>query len=995
MVELPVVVTPTNNSENVILRSNIPDEDLSDLPTDLSKNQDMREVLVDEVSTRNRNQLVNIDSTPEKQDTSNYTREPKRDRETDLPINSDTRHGAVSRNKSTRLDGFHSVDTPAEKEERPNQDRLYGQVMHDEILEDTFRSHSIAEDHRTMQGDDMHEANLVDDLHRGDADCFTSTPPRDEEKRRKRKDLSGKRIRSKAVTEVADQPQSRPSSPPRTYDEMPEPSERHNIMDDQLDNRGGLQNSYEPFYRAEAPSSEENRSEHSTGSTKKRKKKSRKAADGSRREKRGKPSIKMADGSQSPPLSPPPSSVEPMDQALSENDLNEDEREEAEPRESGFAKGKSAKTRAWGSMKDRMKELKTHVAGKTKRKDGGEKESHMLSKDHDSDDSSTSSPTKGSKHAFSSKGKARDHSAEAEKPPPPPSIPRLEDESAPSRKGKTFQVGGLVVNPSMVIGLVLLGVAVFRGTSGLSASAFGLDTSGTSSGATTSSYIFGGMAVLIVVALLGTWYTGKPMKDIIYDKSVRLQSTETGDSADRGRAGRSADQARKQSTEDIDQEDMLLRDAQEQVKELFPHQKMQSAALTVFYDLMHAPWQDPDPESLQLLRELGRKVWEKPHRPKYKAALEDLREVAVQLFADYLRVPDRGAYLSGELLRIEVMSDHSAIRISAFPGENLDVNADMPREKANWKRGLQTIRQLSDEWSQLFPNQKMPPIEIVACRPPADFGVRQFQFLRECAKAPRQVDTVARKQYQGVKKQWSSCNSRGLPLSGIGRLADGTRDDTRAYMIHDLFELTQPTRIVIDYLPHRHRQAEALGWADTLTNTRLLRASCFSDVAKACAGYTQNNRLDILDLGPCLPMEQDDSDASHAGDIYFAFTKIQVGILRVALNESRDFRQDDGLTEIECFAATLCDRAKGMLPMFTGDTPAWLVLHVGSNKQKTDFKDTVEGLLFGRSIKSFRAKQLLALMSRACSTTEASASSSRLWSDAEIRELENLLGATG
>ncbi|KAJ9098357.1 hypothetical protein QFC20_005982 [Naganishia adeliensis] len=707
----------------------------------------------------------------------------------------------------------------------------------------------------------------------------------------------------------------------------------------------------------------------------------------------------MADGSYSAPLSPTRSSADgPMDEdAIAEDHDGEDERAESEPLEAGSAKEKSGKKRTWGSMKDRLKGVTTKVTRRTKRKgSGGGEKSRGQSKDSDSDDPVLSSPTKSVNHTSYSKGKGKNNSPVSETSSTP-SIPRLEDKSSPSREGKTFQVVGLDLNPSMVVGVVLLGVAIFRVTSGFSAGSSGVDTSGTSSAATTPIYMFGGMAVLVVVVLLGTWFKGKPQNNINYSKNGRHQGTamDEAESAEPGRAERSADQARKRSPEDVDQEDKLLQDAQEQVKELFPHRHMQSAAFTVFYDLLHAPWQDPDPESLQRLRELERKEWGTNYRSKHKAAFESMREVAVQLFADYLQVQDRGAYLSGELLRVEVMSDHAAIRISAFPGENLDVNADMSREKANRQRGLQTIRQLPDEWSQLFPDQEMPPIDIVACRPPADFDVRQFQFLRECAKAPRQLDMRARKRYQGFKEKWLSCKSRGLPLSGVRRLADGVRDDTRAYMIHDLFELTEPTRIVIDYLPHRHRQAEALGWANTSTPTQLRRASCFSDVAKACAAYTQNNRLDILDLGPCMPMEHRSSEASRTGDMSFAFSKTRVGILRIALDDCPDSTQGDGVSEVECLAATLCDRTKGMLPMFTGDTPAWLVPHVGSDKQKTDFKDTVEGLLFARSTKSFRVKQLLALMSRACSTTEASASSNRLWSDAEIRELESLLDSTG
>lgn len=137
-------------------------------------------------------------------------------------------------------------------------------------------------------------------------------------------------------------------------------------------------------------------------------------------------------------------------------------------------------------------------------------------------------------------------------------------------------------------------------------------------------------------------------------------------------------------------------------------------------------------------------------------------------------------------------------------------------------------------------------------------------------------------------------------------------------------------------------------------------------------------------------MGQRSSESSHTGNITFAFSKTRVGILRIALDECTDFRHCDGVSEVECLAATMCDRTTGMLSMFTEKHPAWLVLHVGNAKQRLDFKDTVEGFLFACSTKTknFRVKQLLALMSRVCTTTEASASSSRIWSDAEIREMD-------
>lgn len=226
MVDVPAVAIPftlVEDSKNHSLRSDIAaDGDMLDLPTDLSKNQDVREVLVDEVSTRNRNQLVDIDNMPKEQEIRQDTRETEQDREAGLSLDADIRHDSECRNKSPRLDGLRSVEKPAGKEEQLIQDRLYGQVMHDEIPEDRFRSRSIAEDHRSMQRDDLQQANVTDDLGRGYADGFMGT--RDGKKRRKKKNVLEKRNRSEPPIDFVDQPQSRPTSPPPPHDQCSSPA---------------------------------------------------------------------------------------------------------------------------------------------------------------------------------------------------------------------------------------------------------------------------------------------------------------------------------------------------------------------------------------------------------------------------------------------------------------------------------------------------------------------------------------------------------------------------------------------------------------------------------------------------------------------------------------------------------------------------------------------------------------------------------------------------
>lgn len=695
--------------------------------------------------------------------------------------------------------------------------------------------------------------------------------------------------------------------------------------------------------------------------------------------------------SPSPPTSPPDDKV-PDRVANADDGFESDGRAEREPTGSGeSAQPPRPSKRTFASLRTRLARIETKVRGDRKQRSSGSERESQTSRTPDGQDregsspSSTENPRPTSSHRSTVVSRLQDpgrtdHSQRSTTMTDPRGP--LQNDPLP-RNDRVLRIAGLELDPFLVIGVAMLGMSMFRITSRSLSSA-----SPVASGPS-SLYIAAAIACLVIVVLLGLWAQGKGRKntrngegdqDILAGSDHRHSGSPVN-----SEVTASADKHKKPS-EDVDQEDTALQHAQEQIKQLFPHRHMHSAVFSVFYDLMHAPWQEPDPEALQRLRRQFRKEWGKEYKPEYETSLESLRDIAVQLFADYLRVQDRGAYLTGELLRIEIMSHHKAIQISAFPGENPDVNVDISRERANWERALQTIRQLPGKWSELFPDQSMPPIEIVACRPPADFDSRSFQFLRDCARAPRQMDSAARKRYKRVKGHWWSCKSRGLPLSGIEKLLHGVRDDTRDGMMLALFELTKPSRITVDYLPHRHRQAEALGWAGKLPSTRLRRASCFSDVAKACATYTKNNRLDILDLGPCLPMVQGTFNGSRATDIQFAFAKTRVGTLQIALDECPDSVEADEVTEAQCLAATLCDPTKHMLPMFTGDSPAWLVLHFGSGKQKTDFKDTVESFLMVRSTSS-RIKQLLALMTRTCSTTEASANSSRIWSDGEIKAL--------
>lgn len=444
----------------------------------------------------------------------------------------------------------------------------------------------------------------------------------------------------------------------------------------------------------------------------------------------------------------------------------------------------------------------------------------------------------------------------------------------------------------------------------------------------------------------------------------------------------------KMASDVLDGEDVLLSKAQEKIRRLFPDQDLQITMFPLFLDLVQAPWQELEPELWRGLRREAKRHWGAGHKDRLESAVIFLREIAVQLFTDYLKVEDRGAYLTGELLRIEMMSNPDAIRISLFLGD--DVN-ETRQVKANWERSLRTIKDLPDKWSDIFPNQTMPPVEIVACRPPADFDSAHFQFLRDCTNARGRVSKKSLDRLESVKQQWSVCKTRGTPLSGLRNHIGAAGGDERDQMLLDLFKLTKPPRITVDYLPHRHRQADILGWSRGKTASRILRTSCFQHVARACAAYTKEHDLDILDLGPCLSMDRKfakaDGEPSSSGS-HFAFSKTRVNILRISLDESIGSADVNGRTEVACLAEALCHPKKRLLTMFTADQPPWLVVHVRAAAQKTEFRDVLEGCLFAHCGSDKRVPQMLALMSRVCCTSDSTTSSTRIWSDAEIALLK-------
>lgn len=457
--------------------------------------------------------------------------------------------------------------------------------------------------------------------------------------------------------------------------------------------------------------------------------------------------------------------------------------------------------------------------------------------------------------------------------------------------------------------------------------------------------------------------------------------------------------AEQKSTSDLNAEDLLLKEAQQRVRSTFPEYSLQVVTMRVFLALVHTPWQEPDSVTMRRLREEAKKRWGRDYKHHLQTVMNTLRDIAVGLLADYLKMEDRGAYLAGELLRIEMMSEPKAIRISVFLGEKSDGSVSS-RLEADWYKGLRTVEQLPAKWPEMFPDETMPPVEIVACRPPADFDITQFRFLRGATQSSLQTSRRSRKRYTSVKQQWMTAKSWGMPLLGIRNVGGRSASSSEDRMLLALFKLTSPPRITVDYLPHRHRQADILGWSQSGASSRLMRASCFTHVARACAVYTKDRVLDILDLGPCVPVIQSVSAGNDSvfGSVHFAFAKTHVAILRISLegiNGSKELSEGAGAaTDAERLAITLCQQEKRFTPMLTGPHLSWLILHVRATQQKSEFRNVLEGCLFAENTSRRKAEDILTLMSRTCTTSDNSVGSTRIWSDAEIEELRKAVWFT-
>lgn len=671
MPDVPTSVNPTEAIPEIPPNESATVCEVVSLPAALSQDPFVRLVGAEaEASRLGPDQLVgHVNEVHSERDERDSVQESTGDRKTNPRIDTHQSRKPASPNTWPRLDQRFLDEVFSEKEEHSKQDALYGQITHDDILEDTFRNRSTAEDGRSSHGNASNRAPVPEEPPGGFANgSMGVASTKAEKKRRKKQNKLRTTTDDQASAVFAGHPQSRPTSSLEFYDNPLQASNCPTINDYKLADPGDLGETRSPVFPTERPSSIDGYSDGSVCSE--RKQKGKKQAKRSARAKPRQRSVERVDESAS---TSPPTTVQVElggrdGDANVERDRDGDESGHADRHEFRSAKCKSEKTRTSRSMKDRLKRVKEKVTGMKKKSQvraGEEESSCEMSAEQDDAFSEPSSATGSDKPVSLRKGKSKTYSPDLGTTLIP-SIPRSSGMSAPSLKSKAVKVGGVAVDPSMVVGVVLLGVAIFRGASASPAGGSGVIASSTDTDPTaiTSIYIWSGVTVLIFVVFLGVWFKIDPQKISNRDrKGYQGAAIGTAGSSEPNRA---ADKANKASLEEVEQEDDLLRGAQEQVKELFPQRNMQSAAFIVFYDLMHAPWQDPDPESLQRLRMLARKEWGKDYKSKFKTAVESLREVAIQLFADYLRVHDRGAYLSGELLRVEVASGREAIRISPF-----------------------------------------------------------------------------------------------------------------------------------------------------------------------------------------------------------------------------------------------------------------------------------------------------------------------------------------
>ncbi|KAJ9115541.1 hypothetical protein QFC24_006951 [Naganishia onofrii] len=435
---------------------------------------------------------------------------------------------------------------------------------------------------------------------------------------------------------------------------------------------------------------------------------------------------------------------------------------------------------------------------------------------------------------------------------------------------------------------------------------------------------------------------------------------------------------------------LLHKQAEDRALKLFPDVP-RNLVLDALDDYTRAPWTEAEPRSIKELKKADKDVWKKknPHAEKsysrhFGPLQDELRKEAKKLFAGLLRC--NGAYLSGDQFRVELMFEAPiAIRVTAFPGERLTVKPSVEKEQERWYKGLDTLISMKKCWDDLrvpdLPN--MPPIETICIRPPADFTLNKFE--RICG-----LRVGTRAYHQELKEFVQACSVE----RHIGEFATGHR---RAWIL-DLFLKTRPSCIQIDFLPHRRYQAVDLDW-NVLSSTSTSRhIDRFGDVIRAVEDYTRKNSLEMLDVGPCLPLNKSGIQSTEsllkkvAGQ--FSFAQVKVRILRLGL-EDPSIMGPGKFSEANDVAKTLCNPEVDALDLFQPrpDTAAKsFLLDTVNEEQAKTFKKHVASEFERRIVDNVdMAQKLLHFMRLAHHSVRNQRPCPHTWTEQEYKRLEERL----
>lgn len=568
---------------------------------------------------------------------------------------------------------------------------------------------------------------------------------------------------------------------------------------------------------------------------------------------------------------------------------------------------------------------------------------------------------------------------------------------------------------------------------------------GGSGGSDLTSLAGGGMLLIVIVALgLWAWYgharplsgeehdvtatkdkdaskghsdpAGSNKKDTVGDADDDPSSSEDDDKEGKGyRKGKSRGNPGDNKSEGLARDHARSRDMSERFNRLWKN--AEDHAYEFFPDINHhlvrkvlndytqAPWTEPT-DSIKELERADIEVWKtEEKRPggddfskRFDSRLVKLRKEARKLFAGLMSCS--GAYLSGDQMRVELMSNASkvAIRLTAFPGERLSarpgtndrdaITHAFDREKLNFHKGLNTLSLMKEGWSDLpIPHlSEMPPIEIVCIRPPADFTPNEFDEI-----SGLKIGTVP---YNKKRRRFGrTCSAERT----IGEYAQGYRQNWIVLLLKE----TQPERISIDFLPHRRFQAEQLDWNDLSSTSTRRHIHRFDDVIDAVEHYTKTHELRVLDIGPCIPLDkngirtQESVLEKFAGK--FSFRRVKdVEILRIGLDDPSIWR-DGFFNEAAEVAKTLCTPGVGVLDLFQprpeGQASKFL-LEAVNNAQVESFKKCIDFHFSHRlDQKLDMAGKLVNFCWRADYLLPDQHFPENMWADAECRRLEGQLTA--